>query len=98
MSKTSLMRLNLVPWLLIANGIFALLYIGLIAVVMSYATFQVELAQSVRNDGGVVAELESAYLKETAKITNIDYQAEGYARPEHLVFVPGSAATAVSVR
>jgi hypothetical protein len=98
MSKLPLAQLNLVPWLLLLNGILALSYIGLIAVIMSYATLQVELAHSVRSDGGVVAEFESAYLKEMAHITTIDYHTEGYARPEQLVFVPGSTASALSVR
>ena len=43
-----------------AVAILVVAYIGLIAVVMSYAALTVEFSQSVRNDEAAVAVLESA--------------------------------------
>ena len=68
-------------------AVLGVVYIGLIAVVMSYATLTVEFSQSVRNDESKVAMLEDQYLVNVAKITTMDYLAEGYALPIAKVFV-----------
>ena len=70
-------------------------YIGLIAVVMSYATLTVEFSQSVRNDETAVAALESRYLSTVSQITNTNYTAVGYALPIAEVFVPAKSVTAL---
>lgn len=70
-------------------------YIGLIAVVISYAAFTVEFSQSVRNDEAAVAVLEQQYLANVARITGMDYLAAGYAKPKIETFVPATNATAV---
>jgi len=70
-------------------------YIGLIAVVMSYATLTIEFSQSVRDDEAAVAVLESRYLASVAKITNTDYVAAGYALPIAKMFVPTKSVTAL---
>ena len=70
-------------------------YIGLIAVVMSYATLTVEFSQSVRNDEAVVARLESRYLAAVAKITKTDYGQIGYEKPRKETFVPAKSGTAL---
>ncbi|MFA6415013.1 MAG: hypothetical protein WC217_03555 [Candidatus Paceibacterota bacterium] len=82
----------------LASGAVAVLvvaYIGLIAVVMSYAALTVEFSQSVRNDEAVVASLESAYLAGVARITSTDYAAAGYAKPLAEVFVRAESVTAL---
>ncbi len=76
-------------------AVLAVAYIGLIAVVMSYAASTVEFAQSVRNDEASVASLESRYLAAVASITNTDYTAEGYAKPVAEAFVPSASMTAL---
>lgn len=70
-------------------------YIGLVAVVMSYAALTVEFSQSVRNDESTVAVLESEYLADAARIASTDYSAAGYAKPLAEVFVRAQGATAL---
>ena len=70
-------------------------YIGLIAVVMSYAALTVEFSQSVRNDEAAVATLEGQYFSEVARITAIDYRTAGYVVPRATVFVPAQSVTAL---
>lgn len=82
----------------LCTGIVAVLvvcYIGLIATVMGYAALTVEFTQSVRNDEAAVAVLESQYLAAVARITSIDYAAEGYAKPVATAFVSAKNVTAL---
>lgn len=76
-------------------GVLAMTYIGLIAVVMSYAALTVEFTQSVRSDESQVATLESAYLGAVASISASDYVQLGYDRPQSIAYVaatsPGTA-------
>lgn len=79
-------------------GIVAVLlvvYIGLIATVMSYAALTIEFSQSVRNDESEVAVLESMYLNNVERTTATDYIAEGYIRPSVTTFVPAKSVTAL---
>ena len=75
--------------------VLAVVYIGLIAVVMSYAALTVEFSQSVRNNEAVVGMLEAEYLAVVANITNIDYVAAGYVAPHTKTFVPAKSVTAL---
>lgn len=75
--------------------VLVITYIGLIAVVMSYATLTVEFSQSVRNDESAVAMLEGQYLATMARINNTDYAAAGYALPVAKIFVPAKNVTAL---
>lgn len=75
--------------------VLALAYIGLIAIVMNYATLTVNFSQSVKNDEASVATLESQYLVSVENITNTDYVADGYALPIAQVFVPSNGVTAL---
>ena len=70
-------------------------YVGLIAVVMSYAAMTIEFSQSVRNDESAVATLESQYLSSIARITSADYVTAGYVMPIAQVFVPSKSGTAL---
>lgn len=82
----------------LCSGLLAVLtvaYIGLIAVVMSYATSTIEFSQSVRNDESAVATLEGKYLSSVAEITNSNYIADGYAVPVAKIFVPAKSTTAL---
>ncbi len=79
-------------------GVVALLfviYIGLIATVMSYAALTIEFSQSVRNDGAEVAVLEGKYLYNVSRTTTTDYSAEGYVRPYTTMFVQTKNVTAL---
>jgi acyl-coenzyme A synthetase/AMP-(fatty) acid ligase len=76
-------------------ALLAVMYIGLIAIVMSYAAMTIEFSQSVRNDEATVASLEAEYLNTVARITNIDYTTVGYTIPMVKVFVPKKSATAL---
>ncbi|MDP2651746.1 MAG: hypothetical protein Q8O94_01275 [bacterium] len=78
-----------------AVGILVVAYIGLIAVVMSYAALTIEFSQSVRNDESAVATLEGQYLSTVARITSTDYVAAGYALPNAKIFVPAKSVTAL---
>jgi len=78
-----------------AVGVLALTYIGLIAVVMSYAALTVEFTQSVRNDEAAVARLESQYLNTVSQISNTDYASVGYTKPLSKTFVTTKSATAL---
>ncbi len=78
-----------------AVAVLAVAYIGLIAVVMSYAALTVEFSQSVRSDEAAVATLESAYLTGVTRITGTDYAAAGYAKPVALVFVRAESRAAL---
>ncbi len=78
-----------------AVAVLAVAYIGLIAVVMSYAALTIEFSQSVKNDESVVATLERQYLSTVANITNTDYVAAGYALPVAKIFVPAKSVTAL---
>lgn len=82
----------------LAGGIVAFLvvvYIGLIAVVMSYAALTVEFAQSVRNDEAEVAALEAKYLAEVSRIMTLDYRAANYAVPVAKIYVGEKGVTAL---
>lgn len=82
----------------LATALVALLavsYIGLIAVVMSYAALTVEFSQSVKTDEAMVATLEAEYLSSVSTLTNTDYQALGYAKPSSIAYVPSAPATAL---
>jgi hypothetical protein len=70
-------------------------YIGLIAVVMSYAALTVEFSQSVRNDEASIAALEARYLATVAEITSTDYTIAGYAKPVSLSYVSKQGPTAL---
>lgn len=76
-------------------GALALAYLGLIAVVMSYAATTIAFSQSVRSDESAVATLESQYLDTIAAVTHTDYRALGYAAPVSIAYVPGTSATAL---
>lgn len=76
-------------------GVLLVTYIGLIAVVMSYATLTVEFSQSVKNNEATVAVLEARYLASVAHITSMDYLMEGYAIPIAKIFVPAKSVTAL---
>lgn len=82
----------------LCTGIVAVLavsYIGLIAVVMSYATITVEFSQSMKNDEAAVAVLEAQYLSSVARIETLDYHALGYSAPVTKSFVPSASQTAM---
>lgn len=76
-------------------GVLLVTYIGLIAVVMSYAALTVEFSQSVKNDEAAVATLEGQYLAGVAQVTGTNFVAEGYAKPTATVFVRAESATAL---
>lgn len=78
-----------------AVGVLMVTYIGLIAVVMSYAALTIEFSQSERNDEAAVAILEKQYLASVARITGTDYAAEGYAKPVATIFVRTESMTAL---
>lgn len=78
-----------------AVGVLLVAYIGLIAVVVSYAALTVEFSQSVKDDKATVATLESEYLTGVAHITSTNYAAEGYAIPVAQIFVRVESVTAL---
>lgn len=73
----------------------AVVYIALIAVVMSYAALTVEFSQSLKNTEASVAVLESQYLSSLARIENLDYRTVGYVTPSTKIFVPAESMTAL---
>ena len=76
-------------------AVLAVTYIGLIAVVMSYAALTIGFTQSVKNDESAVATLEGQYLSTEANITSAGYVASGYAIPTTTIFVPAKSVTAL---
>lgn len=76
-------------------AVLAVVYIGMIALVMSYAALTVEFSQSVKNDEAALAALESQYLNRVAQIQTVDYHALGYAAPVAQRFVPATSMTAL---
>ncbi len=76
-------------------GVLAVVYIGLIAVVMNYAATTIEFSQSVRTNSSLIAELESKYLATVSDVTNIDYVRAGYVKPVAQMFVPARSTTAL---
>lgn len=78
-----------------AVAVLVLVYVALIAVVMSYAALTIEFSQSVRNDEAAVASLESVYLARVAEITSTDYAVAGYAKPVAQLYVPAKSVTAL---
>ncbi len=91
------LRLPLSPVSIAATtvGVLAVAYIGLIAVVMSYAAMTIEFSQSVRNNGALIADLEAKYLATVSEVTSIDYVRAGYVKPETQIFVPTRSTTAL---
>ena len=85
----------ILPFLSGTVAALAVVYVGLIAVVMSYAALTVEFSQSVKNDEASVAVLESQYLSSVAHIESLDYRTVGYAMPVAQVFVPTQSVTAL---
>ncbi|HUY05415.1 MAG TPA: hypothetical protein VMV62_01720 [Candidatus Paceibacterota bacterium] len=88
-------KFSIVSLLSGAVGVLAVSYIGLIAVVMSYAALTVEFSQSVKNDEAAVAVLEGQYLSSIASIQDLDYRTVGYAAPLAQIFVPATSMTAL---
>lgn len=86
---------SIVPWFSGIVGMLAVVYIGLIAVVMSYAALTVEFSQSVKNDEASIAMLEGQYLSSVAAIQNLDYHIVGYTAPLAQIFVPTQSMTAL---
>lgn len=78
-----------------AAGTLLVVYIGLIAVIMSYATLTIEFSQSVRDNEAAIAALEGRYLADIARITGANYAAEGYAKPAVKAFVRAESVTAL---
>ena len=76
-------------------ALFALVYVALIAVVMSYVALTIEFTQSVRNDEAAVASLEQQYLARVAEISTTDYTAMGYDKPTVQTYVPTESVTAL---
>lgn len=72
---------------LTAVGVLMVVYLALIAVVMTYAASTIAFNQSVRTDEAIVSELEAEYLDVVSHITSTDYAAVGYAKPSVQVFV-----------
>jgi hypothetical protein len=78
-----------------AVGVLLVVYIGLIAVVMSYASLTIEFSQFIKNDESGVAVLEAQYLSSIREITTIDYIADGYTTPLIKSYVPAKSGTAL---
>lgn len=76
-------------------GVLLVVYIGLIAVVVSSASLAIEFAQSIKTNESVVAKLEAEYLASIEAITMTDYSAGGYATPLAKTYVPGKSVTAL---
>ncbi|OGG68449.1 hypothetical protein A3H77_00545 [Candidatus Kaiserbacteria bacterium RIFCSPLOWO2_02_FULL_56_11] len=75
-----------------ANLLLVVIYIGLIAIVMSYAALHVEFAEEVKSDEATVAKLEAAYFAAVSAITKVDYLSAGYRKPIVKTFVTGGSA------
>ena len=97
MSNARALRLPYTPTHLAAGlvGALVLVYLALIAVVMSYAALTVEFSQSVRNDEARVATLEARYLDRVAEISTLDYVSAGYTKPLAQIFVATKSGTAL---
>jgi hypothetical protein len=78
-----------------AACICAVVYIGLMATVMTYAALTIEFSQSVKNDEATVATLEGRYLTEVSRIQSLDYRTIGYVVPTEKYFVPAANMTAL---
>lgn len=78
-----------------AVGVLLVSYIGLIAIVMSYAALTVEFSQSVKDDEASLAVLEGQYLASVSEITGTDFTAEGYSKPVEKFFVRAQSVTAL---
>ncbi len=94
--RTVALRLPYSPTSIAAGivGMLVVVYLGMIATVMSYATLTVEFSQSVRSSEAAVATLESKYLARVAEITSTNYSSLGYAKPIAQTFVPTQSGTA----
>lgn len=78
-----------------AVGALLVVYIGLIAVVMSYASLTIEYAESMKQVKSQVATLETSYLASVSRLTSADYHALGYAAPLSTTYVTGGGGTAL---
>ena len=90
-----LRNFSLVRWLGATVGSLVVLYIGLIAFVMSYAAVQTEMAQSVRDSSAQVSLLEIKYLDATTALTAVDPATLGYSAPIAKNFVDGPVRAAI---
>ena len=87
-----------VSLLVAANAGLVVVYIALIAVVMSYAALAVEFSNHVRNDEAAVATLEASYLDSLGTISATNPMNAGYAKPLAQIFVPGARQAALNDR
>ena len=78
-----------------AVGALLVTYIGLIAVVMSYASISIEYTQSIKHDESDVATLEAKYMAEIGAVTTTDYRSLGYAAPSATTYVSTKSVTAL---
>lgn len=76
-------------------GTLLVVYIGLIALVMSYASVTISYAESIKDDESQVAVLETQYLESLATLTSIDYSEHGYVVPQVTAYVRETGVTAL---
>lgn len=76
-------------------GVLFVAYVGLIAVVISYAALTVEFSQSVKNDEAAVAVLEGEYLAGVSRVVGANYAEDGYTKPIVQAFVRATNVTAL---
>ena len=96
-NSLALTRFSFSPLSILATlvAILATTYVGLIALIMSYATLTVESSQSVKADEAAVAALEAEYLRLVSTLTTTDYAALGYEQPVAQTFVREVRGTAL---
>lgn len=68
-------------------GALSVVYMGLIALIMSSAVLTIEFSHSIKNSESAIAALEARYLASVAEIAGADYRSVGYAIPSAAHFV-----------
>ncbi len=83
--------------LLRATVVMLLVYIGLLAFVMSYGVVSMRSAQIVQDTRARISTLETSYLSKISEINYMQPQASGFERPIHVGYVVDTL-PAVSIR
>lgn len=95
MYNTSHVRVGVLPvpitaTLAAAAGLLAIVYVGMLAVAMTYGVLQIQAAQTVRDTSAAVGNLETTYLSVITTINNVNPVSLGFSKPSTVAYVTGS--------
>lgn len=88
---------RLISSLSIACGAMIALYLVLVVMTIFFASWQTELARSVRETEGKISTLEAKYYVTISALHNANPAAAGFVQPHTVAYVASAARPALSL-